>query len=170
MPVSHAGCLPARDESGVAPFARVGSERESGMNERLSARKKRRALDHLRKKKSCRGCFDLLPIGEDVVHVFPFPDGVFFHLVTTGWIFDISLLCESSINQSINQSSVVHDDRCFQQSVSRNSTIAYRVSAAVKILKASKPLYLYIACKISRVGVGGGGVTIYLVFRSTLQQ
>ena len=28
---------------------------------------------------------------------------VFFHLVTTGWIFDISLLCENSINQSINQ-------------------------------------------------------------------
>ena len=29
---------------------------------------------------------------------------VFFYLVTTGWIFDISLLCENSIN-SINQSS-----------------------------------------------------------------
>ena len=27
------------------------------------------------------------------------PDGVFFYLVTTGWIFDISL-CENSINQS----------------------------------------------------------------------
>ena len=26
---------------------------------------------------------------------------VFFYLVTTGWIFDISLLCENSINQSI---------------------------------------------------------------------
>ena len=26
---------------------------------------------------------------------------VFFYLVTTGWIFDISL-CENSINQSIN--------------------------------------------------------------------
>ena len=25
---------------------------------------------------------------------------VFFSLVTTGWIFDISLLCEDSINQS----------------------------------------------------------------------
>ena len=28
---------------------------------------------------------------------------VFFYLVTTGWIFDISL-CENSFNQSINQS------------------------------------------------------------------
>ena len=28
---------------------------------------------------------------------------VFFYLVTTGWVFDISL-CENSINQSINQS------------------------------------------------------------------
>ena len=26
----------------------------------------------------------------------------FFYLVTTGWIFDISLICENSINQSIN--------------------------------------------------------------------
>ena len=26
---------------------------------------------------------------------------VFFYLVTTGWIFDVSLLCENSINQSI---------------------------------------------------------------------
>ena len=34
-----------------------------------------------------------------------FPFGwYFFYLVTTGWIFDISLLCENSINQSINQS------------------------------------------------------------------
>ena len=33
-----------------------------------------------------------------------FPSGwYFFYLVTTGWIFDISLLCENSINQS-NQS------------------------------------------------------------------
>ena len=29
---------------------------------------------------------------------------VFFYLITTGWIFDISLLCENSIDQSINQS------------------------------------------------------------------
>ena len=26
---------------------------------------------------------------------------LFFYLVTTGWLFDISLLCENSINQSI---------------------------------------------------------------------
>ena len=31
-----------------------------------------------------------------------FPSGwCFFYLVTTGWIFDISLLCDNSINQSI---------------------------------------------------------------------
>ena len=35
--------------------------------------------------------------GEYVVHSF-LPDGVFFYLVTTGWIFDISL-CENLINQ-----------------------------------------------------------------------
>ena len=28
---------------------------------------------------------------------------VFFYLVATGWIFDISLLCENSINQSFNR-------------------------------------------------------------------
>ena len=33
---------------------------------------------------------------------------VFFYLVITGWIFDISLSCENSINQSINQS-INHD-------------------------------------------------------------
>ena len=27
------------------------------------------------------------------------PDDEFFYLVTTGWIFDISLLCDNSINQ-----------------------------------------------------------------------
>ena len=36
--------------------------------------------------------------GEYVVRSF-LPDGVFFYLVTMGWIFDISL-CENSINQS----------------------------------------------------------------------
>ena len=39
--------------------------------------------------------------GEYVVRSF-LPDGVFFYLVTTGWIFDISL-CENS-NQSIKYS------------------------------------------------------------------
>ena len=38
--------------------------------------------------------------GEYVVRSF-LPDGlVFFYLVTTGWIFYISLLCENSTNQS----------------------------------------------------------------------
>ena len=33
-----------------------------------------------------------------------FPSGwCFFYLVTTGWIFDITLLCENSFNQSINE-------------------------------------------------------------------
>ena len=33
-----------------------------------------------------------------------FPSGwCFFYLVTTGWIFDISPLCEKSINQSIDE-------------------------------------------------------------------
>ena len=30
---------------------------------------------------------------------------VFFYLVTTGWIFDIGLLCENSVHQSINGNS-----------------------------------------------------------------
>ena len=34
------------------------------------------------------------------------PNDVFLPYVTTGWIFDISLLCENPINQSIN-----HHDR-----------------------------------------------------------
>ena len=38
--------------------------------------------------------------GEHVVRSF-LPDGIFFYIVTTGWIFDIILLCENSINQSI---------------------------------------------------------------------
>ena len=38
---------------------------------------------------------------ESTSYVFPFRV-VFFYLVTTGSIFDISLLCEDSINQSIN--------------------------------------------------------------------
>ena len=37
---------------------------------------------------------------ESTSYVFPFRM-VFYYLVTTGWIFDISL-CENSINQSIN--------------------------------------------------------------------
>ena len=37
--------------------------------------------------------------------VFPFRVVFFYqYLVTTGWIFGISLLCENSINQSIHQS------------------------------------------------------------------
>ena len=36
-------------------------------------------------------------------YVFPFRMIVFSYLVTTGWFFYISLLCENSINQSINQ-------------------------------------------------------------------
>ena len=37
---------------------------------------------------------------------------VFFYLVTTGWIFDISL-CENSINQSINRKiSIMLPPRC----------------------------------------------------------
>ena len=39
---------------------------------------------------------------ESTSHVICFRT-MFFYLVTTGWIFDISLLCENSINQ-INQS------------------------------------------------------------------
>ena len=39
---------------------------------------------------------------------------VFSYLVTTGWIFDINLLCENSINQSINQV-VVEQSRSQQQ-------------------------------------------------------
>ena len=42
-----------------------------------------------------------LVCGEYVVR-FPLPV-VFFYLVTTSWIFYISLLCENSINQSLNQ-------------------------------------------------------------------
>ena len=40
--------------------------------------------------------------GEYVVYVFPYRM-VFFYLVTTGWIFDISLY-ENSFNESINRS------------------------------------------------------------------
>ena len=40
---------------------------------------------------------------ESTPYVFSFRM-VFFYLVTAGWIFDISLLCENSINQPINQS------------------------------------------------------------------
>ena len=42
---------------------------------------------------------------ESASYVSFLPDGVFLsYLVTTGWIFDIvSLLCENSIDQSINQ-------------------------------------------------------------------
>ena len=40
---------------------------------------------------------------ESTSYVFPFRM-VFFYLVTTGWIFYISLICENSINQLIKQS------------------------------------------------------------------
>ena len=39
---------------------------------------------------------------------------VFSYLVITGWIFDISLFCENSINQSVNYTSLI------------NSTLSYR--------------------------------------------
>ena len=46
----------------------------------------------------------LLPFSlcmESTSYVSPFLV-VFFYLVVTGWIFDISLLCENSINQCTN--------------------------------------------------------------------
>ena len=44
-------------------------------------------------------------------YVFSFRNVVFYLFVTTGWIFDISLSCDNSINRSINRGGTVTETR-----------------------------------------------------------
>ena len=63
---------------------------------------------------------------ESTSYVFSFRM-VYFYLVTTGCIFDMSLLCKKSINfnQSTNQSSINHHDKIFARSKPPSTSETY---------------------------------------------
>ena len=72
---------------------------------------------------------------------------VFFYLVTTGWIFDISL-CENSIN-SINQSKYRYNSREVR---AHDNILAKRASSLDGRGRDSKPCRVQRACAASYRG------------------